>query len=202
MNKDKYNQIKKIFEENGGYARTQDVIDAGIHTSYLYQLLEDGVVSKLKRGLYHWDDNNVSVNEELISVSKIVPKGIFCLLSALSYYEITTVNPWQYYIAIFRNDRKPVLPDHPPINIFYFSKEQYEIGLKEIEIDNHKIKIYDIEKTICDCLRYRNEIGMDVVKEALNEYVKRKDRNIDKLLRYAKVTGIYNLLYKYLEVLL
>ena len=202
MNKEKYNQIKRIFEKNDGYARTQDIINAGIHTSYLYHLLEDEVISKIKRGLYHWGDNNVSDNEELITVSKIVPKGVICLLSALSYYEITTISPWQYYIAIFRDDRKPVLPDYPPINIFQFSKEQYEIGIQEIKIDNHKIKIYDIEKTICDCLRYRNEIGMDVVKESLNEYVKRRDRNIDKLLRYADVTGIYNLLNKYLEVLL
>ncbi len=67
---------------------------------------------------------------------------------------------------------------------------------------SHKIKIYDIEKTICDCLRYRNEIDMDVVKKSLNEYVKRRDKNINKLLRYANITNIYNLLNKYLEVLL
>ena len=201
MNKRNYSKIKKIFMKNNGYARTQDIIDAGIHTSYLYQLLEEGVISKIKRGLFQWENYN-SANEEFISVSKIVPKGVFCLLSALSYYDITTINPWQYHLAIFRDDRKPVLPDYPPINIYYFSKEQYEIGIQEINMNNHKIKIYDIEKTICDCLRYRNEIGMNIVKEALNEYVIRDDRNIDKLLRYADKIGIYNLLNKYLEVLL
>lgn len=202
MNKENYNQIKKVFMKNNGYARTQDIIEAGIHTSYLYQLLEEGVISKIKRGLYHWKDYNNSSNEELVSVSKIVPKGVFCLHSALSYYDITTITPSQYHVAIFRNDRKPVLPDFPLINIYYFSKEQYEVGIQEINMDKHKIKIYDIEKTICDCLRYRNEIGMDVVKEALNKYVKRQDKNIDKLLRYADKIGIYNLLTKYLEVLL
>ncbi len=202
MNKEKYIQIKQIFKKNNGYARTKDIIEAGIHTSYLYQLLAEGVISKIKRGLYQWEKYNNSAYEEFISVSKIVPKGVFCLGSALSYYDITTINPWQYHVAIFRDDRKPVLPDFPPIKIYYFSKVQYEIGIQEINMDKHKIKIYNIEKSICDCLRYRNDIGMDIVKQALNEYVKRKDRNIHKLLRYADKIGIYNLLTKYLEVLL
>lgn len=85
---------------------------------------------------------------------------------------------------------------------FIFQKDNIEVGIQEFEIGNHKIKIYYIEKTICDCLRYRKEIGMDVVKEALNEYVARRDKNIEKLLRYADITGIHNLHNKYLEVLL
>src|SRR6056297_2297029 len=146
MNKEKHTQIKKIFMKNNGYARTKDIIEAEIHTSYLYQLLEEGVISKIKRGLYYWKDYNNSANEQFISVSKIVPKGVFCLHSALSYYDITTINPWQYHLAIFRDDRKPVLPDYPPINIYYFSIGQYEIGIQEINMNNHKIKIYDLEK--------------------------------------------------------
>ena len=201
MKEEKYNKLKKIFEKNSGYARTKDILNAGINSYYLYRLLENNTISKIKRGLYHWDDNDYDVNHELVQVSKIVPKGVICLLSALSYYEITTINSWEYYIAIHRDDRKPIVPDYPPINFFYFSEKQYKTGIQEIEINNNKVKIYDIEKTICDCLRFRNKIGMDVVKEAMIDYIKKQDSNINKLLKYAEITGIYNLAKKYLEVL-
>lgn len=204
MNEQKYQQIKNIFEKNKGYARTKDIIEADIHTYYLYKLEEENVISKIKWGLYHWNDFEVDYQKELVEVSKIVPKGVVCLLSALSYYELTTYNPWEYYIAIHRDDHKPKLPEYPPIKIFYFSEKQFNTGIEEINIEgnNVKIKIYALEKTICDCIRYRNKIGVDIVKEAINEYVKKNERNIDKLLNYAEITGAYNHVKKYLEVLL
>ncbi|MCK8825952.1 type IV toxin-antitoxin system AbiEi family antitoxin domain-containing protein [Fuchsiella alkaliacetigena] len=195
-------QIKKIFEDNGGYARTQDIIEAGIHTSYLYQLVEENVITKLKRGLYHWDDGEFTVEEELVQVSKIAPNSVFCLISALSYYEMTTQSPWEHYVAIHQNARRPVVPDYPPIRFFYFSDKQFETGIKEIEINENIIKMYDLEKALCDCLRLRNRIGMEVAKEALQEYVKRSDRDITKLLDYAEITGISILMEKYLEILI
>jgi len=196
-----YKRIKKIFKENGGYARTKDIIEAGIHIRYLYQLVEEKTIEKIKRGLYHWNTDEFSNREELIKVTKIVPKGVVCLLSALDYYEVTTQNPWEYYIAIHRDDHKPVLPDYPPISIFYFSDQQFKAGIEEVKINDNTIKIYNLEKTLCDCLRLRNKIGMDVVKEALKEYVTRQDRNISKLLEYAEITNVQNLMQKYLEVL-
>jgi len=197
----KFQKIKKIFKENNGYVHTQDIIEAGIHTSYLYQMEEKGIINKIKRGLYQYQDNNFMPEDELIQVSKIVPKGVFCLLSCLSYYEITTVEAWEYYIAIERTQHKPKVPDYPPINFFYFSKKSYETGVNKVNINGNEIKMYDLEKTICDCVRYRNKIGQDVVKEALNDYVKKKEKDIGKLLEYAKITGIPNLMNKYLEVL-
>jgi predicted transcriptional regulator of viral defense system len=198
---EKYKQIKKIFKNNGGYARTKNIIEAGIHTSYLYQLVDNNTIERIKRGLYHWNNDEFSNREELVKISKIVPKGVVCLLSALDYYDVTTQNPWEYYIAIYRRDHKPVLPDYPPIRIFYFSRQQFEAGLEEVKINNNIIQIYNLEKTLCDCLRLRNKIGMDVVKEALKEYVTRQDRNISKLLEYAEITNVQNLMQKYLEVL-
>jgi len=197
-----FNKIKKIFEKNNGYARTKDIVNAGIHKHYLYQLVENNKVSRVKRGLYSWNDYDIDTYKELLEVKKIIPRGVICLLSALSYYELTTYNPWEYYIAIHRDDFKPKLPDYPPIYVFYFSDKQYNTGIKEISIEGNIIRIYDIEKTICDCIRYRNKIGTDVVKEAINKYLKNKDRDIDKLLEYAKVTGAYTIIKKYLDVLI
>lgn len=199
--KKQYKKIKDIFRKNGWYARTKDIIEAGIHTSYLYQLLDKDMVTKIKRGLYHWNDNQLDIENELVEVSKIIPNGVLCLLSALDYHEMTTYSSWEHYVAIYRDSHSPVLPDYPPIKIFYFAEKQFETGIKEVKMTNNKVKVYDLEKTLCDLLRFRTKIGMDVVKDALQEYVKRKDRNIPKLLNYAQITGVSNLMKKYMEVL-
>ena len=152
----KFQEIKKIFKENNGYVNTQDIIEAGIHTSYLYQMEKKDIINKIKRGLYQWQDDNFMPEDELVQVSKLVPNGVFCLLSCLSYYEITTVETWEYYVAIERTQHKPKVPDYPPINFFYFSQKTYETGIKKVNIKGNEIKMYDMEKTICDCVRYRN----------------------------------------------
>lgn len=109
-------------------------------------MVEENVISKIKRGLYHWNNYEINTKKELVEVSKIIPRGVICLLSALSFYELTTYNPWEYYIAIHRDDFKPKIPDYPPIKVFYFADNQYNTGIKEIEIQGNKVKIYDIEK--------------------------------------------------------
>ncbi len=202
MNSSKVKGIEKIFLENKGYARTGDITGRGFHSSYIYSLEREGIIAKVKRGLYRWEDYDFDEKEELISVSKIVPEGVICLVSALSYYDLSTYNPWEYYVAIRRDARKPALPGYPPIRLMFFSDKHYFEGIREVSISGNIFKIYDIEKTICDCIRYRNKIGMDIVKEALNAYVKRRDKNISKLMKYAKVMRVDSIIREYLEVLL
>jgi len=201
MKKDIYKKIEKIFKNNNGYARTQDILDANIHSSHLYKLEDEGEVTKVKRGLYRWNDQEYDTEMEMVEVQKIVPDGVISLLSALSYYELTTYNPWEYYVAIHRDHFKPTLPDYPPISIYYFSEDQYYTGITVIDIKGEKVKIYEREKTICDCIRYRKKIGVDVMKEALQEYLKQDYRDIDKLIKYAEITGVKTLMNRYLEVL-
>ena len=196
-----YDKIKNIFESNNGYARTKEILEANIHSSHLYKLQDKGEITRVKRGLYRWNNDEFNTSTEIIEVSNIVPNGVICLLSALSYYDLTITNPWEYYIAIHRDDHRPKLPDYPPISIFYFADKQFSTGVKEVDIEGSKIKIYDKEKTICDCIRLRNKVGTDVVKEAMQNYLKRKDKNISKLLKYAEVTGVKNIMKRYLEVL-
>ena len=136
-----------------------------------------------------------------MDVFKIVPSGVLCLTSALAYYEFTTYNPWQYEIAIERT-KKISLPDYPPIKLVYFSSKQLELGIIEVDIDGHTIRIYDMEKTICDCVRYRNKIGIDIVKEGIKEYLKRKDKDLNKLMKYAEVCRVQKTIKEYLEVLI
>jgi len=201
MNEVIKDEIKQLFFKNKGYATTKEISGKGINRYYISNLEKAGIISKIKKGLYKWGEYDFQYNFELVDVFKIVPQGVLCLTSALAYYDLTTLNPWQYEIAIER-DRKVAIPEYPPIKLVYFSQKQLKTGISNVEIEGHHlIKIYDIEKTICDCVRYRNKIGIDIVKEGINEYIKRKDRNFNKLMEYAEVCRVQKILKQYLEVL-
>lgn len=197
-----FNQIVTLFKQNKGYANSYQLTNLGVHTATIKRLEGDGRIIKIKRGLYRWADYDMDPDKEWIDVSKIVPNGVICLLSALSYYELTTYQPWEHYVAIHRDDTRNHLPDYPPIKLVYFSESQYQLGMVELALDAHKIKIYDIEKTLCDSARYQNKIGTDIVKESFKTYFKRPGMNIDKLIDYAKKTRVKSVVKKYAEVLL
>ncbi len=185
MVKDNKETIKKIFNNNKGFAKTKDMVSAGIHTRQIKQFRDSGWIIRIRRGLYRLASYQVS-NQSFVDAATLIPKGVICLTSALSYYDLTTFIPSVISIAIPRDTRRPSV-EYPPIDFYYFSKNQFTLGKTEIRIDNHIVRIYDKEKTICDCFRYRNKIGIDIVKEALSEYLKRNDRNLQKLLKYAEV---------------
>ncbi|WP_290766944.1 hypothetical protein [Halanaerobium sp.] len=124
------------------------MLEADIHSSHLYKLQEDGEITRIKRGLYRWNNDEFNPSTELIEVSNIVPNGVICLLSALSYYDLTITNPWEYYIAIHRDEHRPKLPDYPPLSIFCFAGKQFNTGIKEVDIEGSRVKIFDKEKTI------------------------------------------------------
>lgn len=201
MNNRTRKKIKDVFYNNNGYARTKDIVDANIHKKYLKDLLNEGSIYRLKRGLYKWNELEFDYSNEIIDVARIVPGGVICLISALSYYDLTTYTPSEYQVAIHRKS-KVVIPDYPPIKLLYFSNNYYQTGINEISLDGNLVRIYDIEKTICDCFRYSNEIGKDILLESIKEYMKRRDKNINKLMKYAQNTTAENLITKYVEALL
>ena len=200
MNPETKYRIKKIFYENKGYLHAKDLTKKGIHRKYLSDLLKNKEIIKLKRGLYKWNDDKFNSLNELIDVAMIIPDGVVCLASALSYYELTTYSPLEYQIAI-PNQKKIKSVSYPPINLYYFSKKYYQNGIKEEKIDEYEIKIYDIEKSLSDSFRYSYEIPKDILIESLKEYLSRSDKNINKLMNYASGTSAEKKLTKYLEVL-
>ncbi|TDO85887.1 putative AbiEi antitoxin of type IV toxin-antitoxin system [Halanaerobium saccharolyticum] len=193
-------KIKKIFLNNNGYAHAKDISEAGIHRKYLSDLLESGEIIKLKRGLYKWNNEKFNSIDELVDVSKIIPEGVICLTTALSYYNLTTYTPLEYQIAI-PNDKKINKVDYPPINLYYFTEKYYSQGINKVKVNQHLIKIYDIEKSISDSFRYSYEIPKDILIESLKEYLKLPEKNINKLLTYAQGTSAEDKISKYLEVL-
>ncbi|OIO74620.1 MAG: hypothetical protein AUJ85_05300 [Elusimicrobia bacterium CG1_02_37_114] len=196
----KQEQIVKIFKIHNGYARSKDILANDIHSRDIKSILEKGLIIKVKNGLYRLADTPVITNQSFIDITCAIPEGVICLLSALSYYELTTFNPSVISVAIHRKSWKPKI-EYPPVEFYYFSTKQFESGIDIIKINDHKIRIYYLEKTICDCIRYRNKLGLDVAKEGLSEYLKRKDRNLEKLLKYAEICRVKPLLKTWLNVM-
>jgi len=194
-------KIKEVFYVNNGYIRTKDISSKGINRRYLRDLINEGVIERIKQGLYKWKDTKFDVEEELINVSKIIHNGVICLVSALAYYELTSYTPGEYTIAVRRNYNIK-LPDYPPIKLYYFSEKYYMDGVEKIDINGNIIKIYNIEKTICDCIRYEDKISKDIIIESIKEYVKRRDKNISKLMKYAAQAKLKDVVQKYIEVLI
>jgi predicted transcriptional regulator of viral defense system len=192
-------QITAIFLQNGGYARTKDILDAGLNHYYLAKLEKEGKIIKVKRGLYRL--LSVSVDDELAEVQRLVPDGVICLFSAWAYYGLSDFVPPQYHVAIEKS-KKVVLPEYPPIKLYYWSQQYWEAGVEKVAIDGHPVAIYNKEKSVCDAIKFRNKIGKETEKEILENYLKQKERNIDLLLQYAKQLRVDKQIKSYLSILL
>ncbi|PIP13960.1 MAG: Abortive infection protein AbiEi [bacterium (Candidatus Stahlbacteria) CG08_land_8_20_14_0_20_40_26] len=200
MNK-KHEKIIKIFKIHNGYARSKDILAEGIHPRDIKNILDKGLIIKVKNGLYKLTDIPVISNQSFIDLARAVPEGVICLLSALSYHELTTFNPSIISMAIYRKSWRPKI-EYPPVEFYYFSTKQFKTGIDEIKIKAHKVRIYCPEKTICDCFRYRNKLGLDTAKEGLSEYLKQKDRNLEKIVEYAEICRVKPLLQTWLNAMI
>jgi len=196
----KYEKIIKIFKSNKGYARSKDILTQGFHSRDIKSILNKGIIIKVKNGLYRLDDTQVISNQSFIDLALAVPEGVICLLSALSYYELTTFNPSIISMAINHKSWRPKIK-YPPVEFYYFSTKQFKAGIDEINIKGHMVRIYCPEKTICDCFRYRNKLGLDVAKEGISEYLNRNDRNLEKVLEYAKICRVKKLLETWINAM-
>lgn len=153
---------------------------------------------KIKNGLYASFD---TLANDMVDIEKIIPNGILCLFSAWHFYGMTTQVPDSFYIAIDRN-RKVRLPSMPDITLVYQSANLLELGIDMVDVDGFTIRIYDRERCVCDAIKYRNKIGIDVMSEILNAYLKHEGRNLDKLYKYAAALRVQTILKRYFEITL
>ena len=188
-------EIKILFDEHKGYLEKHRIPDRKTYYQIL-QLVEAGKIERLKRGLYYYNSKPDFV---MIDINKIVPNGALCLYSAWFHYQLTTQIPQSFNVAVDKN-RKVVLPDFPPIKLFYWKQEYYELGIIRADINNYTVNIYDLEKAVCDAVKFRNKIGMETTAEILRSYLGREERNYTKLMRYAKMMRIEKIMRTYLEV--
>jgi predicted transcriptional regulator of viral defense system len=190
--------LASFFQTHGGIVRTRQLQAGGFSHYQLRPLIEQGQILRLKQGLYKWQTDDHS---ELLEVASIVPGGVFCLLTAAAYYELTTFTASDYSVAIPRK-AKVVLPHYPPIKLYYWNEAAYQLGQTTINLNGTMLPIYDVEKTVCDVLRQRHKLGLDLAKEVLTNYLRRPDRQIARLVEYASSLGLGSYLDTTLPVLL
>ena len=176
-------------------------IQAGIHRDTLKKMLEQGVVQKVSRGVYQMVDARPPSDPDLAVIGAKVPGGVVCLISALSFHELTTQIPHEVYLAIARNAEPPRI-DYPPVRIFRFSGNAFSAGIETHDVGPVSVRVYSREKTLADCFKYRNKIGLDTCLEALQLYKQRRRYNVDAILKYAAICRVSNVMRPYIEAIL
>ena len=183
-----------------GLLRPLDLEEAGIPRVYLTRLARSGALEKVGRGLYRLADRPLSEHESLVMVASRVPQAVFCLLTALQFHGLTTQLPRQVWIAMPRGSHAPRI-DYPPLRMIQATGPAYSEGVEIHILDQTEVRIYGIAKTVADCFKHRNKIGLDVAIEALKEARERKNVTADSLWHYAKVCRVNNVMRPYLEAL-
>lgn len=189
------NDISNKITNFGGTVSTSDLS----HRSEYKRLLkakERGDMIRLRQGGYAPPE---ALLNTMIDVEKIIPKGIVCLYNAWAYHQLSTTVPPAFCIAI-ANKRKVAIPPTLPIELYYWKKENLEFGIMNAEISGYKVQITDLERSVCDAVKYRNKIGLDICAEVIRSYLKKKNRNLTRLQDYAKRLRVFNTLKNYLEI--
>jgi len=173
----------------------------GVHPRTLYEMREAGVLVQLGRGVYRLAELSALSDPDLATVALRIPHGVNCLISALAFHEITTLIPHEIYVAVRRGTTRPRL-DYPPLRTFWFTDKAFTEGIATYIRDGVSIRVYSPEKTLADCFKYRNKVGIDTAIEALRLYRQRKHVRIDEILRFARVCRVFKVMKPYLEALL
>mgnify|MGYP007106307705 FL=1 len=188
-------KIHRALTKSGGVIRSYELQEPRAYYN-INKEIKSGNVIRIKNGVYMLPEELAST---MIDVARIVPGGVVCLYSAWDYYGLTTQIPDGFYIAIEKH-RKVVVPEIMGIILCYWQEKYCTMGVEEIEIANHKVKIFCIEKSVCDAIKFRNKIGTEVAIEILKNYLKRKERNISLLMDFAKQMRILSTVRQYLEM--
>ena len=178
----------------------QELKDKGFSYYKINQMVDQGILIKLNKKYYE-NANFDGEGSDFYYAYAFVPDGVVCLLSAAVYYNLSTYRPDAIDVAIPRKAKVSTLPDWPEVNLYYYTDERFELGTTIIEEGTNRFRIYDIEKTVVDIVFYREKVGIEETKEILISYLRRKDRNINRLVRYAEMMKCGDTMKKYREVL-
>lgn len=184
-----------------GIVRPRDIEAKGIPREYLRRLYQSGDLIRVGRGLYALPETLTSESRSLAEVIKRVPGAVICLLSALQFHNITTQIPQRIWIAIENRRWEPSF-DYPPIELVRFTGRSFEFGVEKHEVNRVPIKVYSPAKTVADCFKFRNKIGLDVALEALRETWRSRKATMDELWEAAKVCRVANVMRPYLEAII
>jgi predicted transcriptional regulator of viral defense system len=178
----------------------KEVISAGIHSHQLSRLVAEGRLERIARGLYRLPGRPVTEKHGLVVVGQAVPSGVVCLLSALSFHGIGTQLPHEVWVAIDRRARRPKL-EWPRLRVVRFGGKALTEGVESHRVEGQAVRVFGIAKTIADCFKYRNKIGLDVALESLREAWRGKRVTMQEIDRFARICRVERVMSPYLEAL-
>ncbi|WP_277132551.1 MULTISPECIES: type IV toxin-antitoxin system AbiEi family antitoxin domain-containing protein [Bacteroides] len=188
-------KISEIVAAKGGVVTMDEITDRAEYKRIL-RAVEHGELIRLRQGVYAVP---IAILNTMIDVERIVPQGVLCLYSAWAYYQLTTTVPPSFCIAI-EAKRKVKLPIRLPINLYYWKAGNLEFGIVDVEISNYQVRMTDLERSVCDAVKYRNKIGLDLCAEIIRTYLRKKERNLSRLMDYAERLRVTKILNNYLEI--
>ena len=197
----RFERAVAVFKKHGGILRTAQALRAGIHPSTLYTMRDSGALEVVSRGMYRLAGSSPLGSPDLVTVATRIPGGVICLISALAFHELTTQIPHEVHVALPRGAEEPRL-DYPPIKTYRFTGEAYTQGVESHELDGVIVRVYSPEKTLADCFKFRNKVGLDTAVEAVRFYRERTRVKVDDLMRYAAICRVEKIIRPYLEALL
>lgn len=201
MRPNTYENVRALFADRGGIMSTREVLDAGVHPETLYRMRDLGLLEKVARGWYRLPGLPPLAAPDLAEVALRMPTGIICLESALSFHNLTSQIPYVVHVTAPYGRKMPKI-DYPPVRIFWFSQATYDEGFDRHVQDGVKVPIYSPAKTVADCFKFRNKIGLDVAVEGLRMYLRSDNVRVDELIHYSKLCRVQNVMKPYLETLL
>lgn len=199
MTGDERKRVLELARRPGGVT-SREVTEAGIHRQLLTRLTREGTLERVARGVYRLPDQPVTEHHGLVLAAAAVPKGVICLLSALSFHGLGTQLPSDVWIAISRRARQPEIK-YPPLRIVRFSGKALTQGVETHQVEDRPLRVYGVAKTVADCFKYRNKIGLEVALEALRDGWRERRFTIDELDRYAEICRVSSVMRPYVESL-
>jgi predicted transcriptional regulator of viral defense system len=195
-----YTKLIHELTRSKGLLRPVDLEVIGAPRVVLTRMIANGLLERVGRGLYRLSGSTGSEAESLALVATRAPKAVFCLLTALQFHQLTTQLPRRVWIAMPRGSHMPRI-DYPPLTMVQLSGDAYGNGIEVHQRDQTSLRVYGIAKTIADCFKHRNLIGVDIALEALKDAQAQSKLNLDELWRYAKICRVTNIIRPYLEML-
>jgi predicted transcriptional regulator of viral defense system len=192
-------QLNNLMVGSNGIIKTEKLTKNGFTSRDIKRFCESGLLERLKQGFYIGKQRDVS---DIVIAAKLIPIGVLCLYTAMDFYELATVNPSEICIALPRGATCPVLPPNLYVKVYHMATNHFEAGISEAEINGTAVRMYNIEKTVCDCFKYENEVERNIALEVLKNYIARGGCDIQKLLEYAALLGKKKIIYPYVEALI
>lgn len=192
---------KQIFLQHNNFLSATDAIQLGIQSRTLCQMRDTGILVRESRGLYRLAESPFWSNPDLALVSLRIPKGIVCLISALNFHDLTTQIPRYVDVALLQSSEKPRL-EYPATRYIWLSPKSFAAGIEQHDLDGVQLRVYSIAKTIADCFKFRNKIGMYVALEALREGLRSRRCSVDEILGFARINRVEKVIMPYMEAML